>query len=242
MTQRQLHSGLNVLSAGMHAAAWLAKESNPLDYIKPEQWLHLVRIAERETFDLIFLSDEPGLNLSPDQTLRGPSWAALDPLVLLASLASVSAFVGLAGTVSTTYEEPYNIARRFASLDHVSRGRAAWNMVTALRPSLLTWMYNPTTQSIITDKRMDGMSQVDSDLLAIAAQLMPDGSDNLNSLLTALVYDVAAEKVRPQQGHGHISRKVANESRSRIRAVWFSLRHRAAVRLSANCLLETDQD
>jgi alkanesulfonate monooxygenase SsuD/methylene tetrahydromethanopterin reductase-like flavin-dependent oxidoreductase (luciferase family) len=63
MIQRQLHLGLNVLSAGMHPAAWLARESDPLGYIKPEQWLHLVQIAEKGTFDLIFLADEPGLNL-----------------------------------------------------------------------------------------------------------------------------------------------------------------------------------
>jgi FMN-dependent oxidoreductase (nitrilotriacetate monooxygenase family) len=132
MRQRQLHFGLNVLSAGMHPAAWLAKESDPLGYIKPEQWLRLVQVAEKGTLDAIFLADEPGLNLGPDGTLPGPSWAALDPLVLLSSLAPVSTYVGLAATVSTTYEEPYNVARRFASLDHVSRGRAAWNVVTTV--------------------------------------------------------------------------------------------------------------
>jgi len=132
MSRRQLHFGLNVLSAGMHPAAWLTKESDPLGYIKPEQWARLVRVAEEGTLDAIFLADEPGLNLGPDGTLPGPSWAALDPLVLLSSLASVSTRVGLAATVSTTYEEPYNVARRFASLDHVSRGRAAWNVVTTV--------------------------------------------------------------------------------------------------------------
>jgi FMN-dependent oxidoreductase (nitrilotriacetate monooxygenase family) len=129
---RQLHFGLNVLSAGMHPAAWLAEESDPLGYIKPEQWLRLVQVAEKGTLDAIFLADEPGLNLAPDGTLPGPSWAALDPLVLLSSLASISTYVGLAATVSTTYEEPYNVARRLASLDHVSRGSAAWNMVTTV--------------------------------------------------------------------------------------------------------------
>lgn len=130
---RQLHFGLNVLSAGMHPAAWLAEESDPLGYIKPEQWLRLVQVAEKGTLDAIFLADEPGLNLSADGTLPGPSWAALDPMVLLSNLAAISTYVGLAATVSTTYEEPYNVARRFASLDHVSRGRAAWNAVTILR-------------------------------------------------------------------------------------------------------------
>jgi len=61
MAHRQLHFGLNVLSAGMHPAAWLAKESDPLGYIKPEQWLRLVQIAQQGTFDAIFLADEPGL-------------------------------------------------------------------------------------------------------------------------------------------------------------------------------------
>lgn len=132
MSNRQLHFGLNVLSAGMHPAAWLAKESDPLGYIKPEQWSHLVEMAEKGTLDAIFLADEPGLAVNPDGTLPGPSWAALDPLVLLSSLASISKYVGLIGTVSTTYEEPYNVARRFASLDYVSHGRGAWNVVTTV--------------------------------------------------------------------------------------------------------------
>jgi len=103
-----------------------------MGHIKPEQWQQLVQVAEKGTLDAIFLADEPGINLGPDGTLAGPSWAALDPLVLLSSLASISTYVGLAATVSTTYEEPFNVARRFASLDHVSRGRAAWNMVTTV--------------------------------------------------------------------------------------------------------------
>jgi alkanesulfonate monooxygenase SsuD/methylene tetrahydromethanopterin reductase-like flavin-dependent oxidoreductase (luciferase family) len=91
-----------------------------------------VQVAEKGTLDAIFLADEPGLNLSADGTLPGPSWAALDPMVLLSNLAAISTYVGLAATVSTTYEEPYNVARRFASLDHLSRGRAAWNAVTTV--------------------------------------------------------------------------------------------------------------
>jgi alkanesulfonate monooxygenase SsuD/methylene tetrahydromethanopterin reductase-like flavin-dependent oxidoreductase (luciferase family) len=74
---------------------------DPLGYIKPEQWLRLVQVAEKGTLDAIFLADEPGLNLGPDGTLPGPPWAALDPLVLLSSLASISTYVGLAATVSS---------------------------------------------------------------------------------------------------------------------------------------------
>ncbi|PWB84153.1 MAG: LLM class flavin-dependent oxidoreductase [Methylocystaceae bacterium] len=136
MPSRQLHFGLNTLSAGMHPAAWLTPEADPIGYIKPEQWLRLAQIAEKGALDAIFLADEPGLNLSEDGTLPGPSFAALDPLILLSSLAAVTTHVGLAATITTTYEEPYNVARRVASLDHVSRGRAAWNVVTTVDASV----------------------------------------------------------------------------------------------------------
>jgi alkanesulfonate monooxygenase SsuD/methylene tetrahydromethanopterin reductase-like flavin-dependent oxidoreductase (luciferase family) len=78
-------------------------------------------LPSKGPFDAIFLADEPGLNLGPDGTLPGPPWAALDPLVLLSSLASISSYVGLAGTLSTTYEEPYNVARRFTSLANADK-------------------------------------------------------------------------------------------------------------------------
>jgi len=136
MPRRQLHLGLNTLSAGMHPGAWLMPEADPLGYIKRDQWLRLAQIAERGTLDAIFLADEPGINLGPDNALPGPFFAALDPIVLLSSLASVTTHLGLAATISTSYEEPYNVARRVASLDHVSGGRAAWNVVTTVDGSV----------------------------------------------------------------------------------------------------------
>jgi FMN-dependent oxidoreductase (nitrilotriacetate monooxygenase family) len=130
MPHRQLHFGLNTLSAGMHPAAWLMPEADPLGYIKTSQWLRLAKIAEKGKLDALFLADEPGVSLGPDGTLAGPFFAAIDPVVLLSSLAAVTTHLGLAATISTTYEEPFNVARRVASLDHVSHGRAAWNIVT----------------------------------------------------------------------------------------------------------------
>ncbi|MEK6421531.1 MAG: LLM class flavin-dependent oxidoreductase [Burkholderia gladioli] len=131
MTQqrRQLHFGLNVLSDGMHPAAWQAPDADPLGFVDPAQWAHLARVAERGTLDAIFLADIPHLTLGPDGTLPKPP-LALDPIVLLSTLASQTTHVGLVGTVSTSFDAPYHVARRFASLDHLSRGRAAWNVVT----------------------------------------------------------------------------------------------------------------
>ncbi|BBY17740.1 hypothetical protein MLIT_33320 [Mycolicibacterium litorale] len=81
----------------------------------------------------MFLADSPSLFQKPDEPLVAPP-LALDPIVLLSALASATTHLGLIGTVSTSFEEPYNVARRFASLDHLSGGRVAWNVVTSSDP------------------------------------------------------------------------------------------------------------
>lgn len=128
---RQLHLGFNVLSDGMHPAAWQAPEADPLGFAKLDQWLHLARVAERGTLDAIFLADLPGLSLNSEGILNGPP-LSLDPTVLLSAIASATGHIGLVATVSTSFEEPYNVARRIASLDQLSGGRAAWNVVTTV--------------------------------------------------------------------------------------------------------------
>ena len=132
-TRRQLHLGVNVLSDGMHPAAWQYPEADPNWFVDPAYWIQIARIAERGTLDALFLADSPSLFQQPDQPLVAPP-LALDPIVLLSTLASVTTHLGLIGTVSTSFEEPYNVARRFASLDHLSRGRVAWNVVTSSDP------------------------------------------------------------------------------------------------------------
>ena len=122
---RTLHLGLNVLSDGMHPAAWQAPYTDPLGFIRPAQWTHLARVAERGTLDAIFLADIPHLTLDASGSLGKPP-LALDPIVLLSTLAGQTTHIGLIGTVSTSFEAPYNVARRFSSLDHLSGGRAAW--------------------------------------------------------------------------------------------------------------------
>jgi len=122
---RQMHLGVFVLGTGNHIAGWrYPGATQSFEDIAVIQ--DIARIAEQGKFDLLFLGD----NLATDPGMH-PSFAAkFEPLTMLSALAATTTRVGLGGTASTSYTEPYNLARQFASLDHLSRGRAAWNAVT----------------------------------------------------------------------------------------------------------------
>ena len=124
--QRQLHFNAFLMSSGHHEAAWRLPESNPFANTDLGHWRELARIAERATFDSLFLADGPAVRADPEYR---PA-SALEPTILLTALAAATSHIGLIATASTTYNAPYNLARRFASLDHVSGGRAGWNIVT----------------------------------------------------------------------------------------------------------------
>lgn len=124
--QRQLALNAFLMSAGHHEAAWRANSQEPGDYLELDHWVELARTAERGLLDSIFFADVPFLPSGPD---RRPS-ESLDPTVQLAAIAAATSRIGLIGTASTTVEAPYNLARRFASLDRLSGGRAGWNVVT----------------------------------------------------------------------------------------------------------------
>ena len=126
MPQRQLHLNAFLMSSGHHEAAWRLPQSDPRADFRLDHWLGLARLAERGTFDSLFLADGPALWHEPTYRPAG----ALEPTILLTALAAVTERIGLIATASTTYNSPYNLARRFASLDHVSGGRAGWNIVT----------------------------------------------------------------------------------------------------------------
>jgi FMN-dependent oxidoreductase (nitrilotriacetate monooxygenase family) len=125
-TTRQLHFNAFLMSSGHHEAAWRLPGSDPFATFKLDYWRNLAKIAERATFDSVFLADGPALWHSAKHRPAG----ALEPTVLLTALAGATSHVGLIATASTTYNDPYNLARRFASVDHVSGGRAGWNIVT----------------------------------------------------------------------------------------------------------------
>jgi FMN-dependent oxidoreductase (nitrilotriacetate monooxygenase family) len=122
----RLHLNAFLMAIGHHEAAWRLPESDPFAATNIEHYKELARIAEQGKLDSLFLADSPMLwnNIG-----RRPS-GTLEPTVLLTVLASVTKHVGLIATASTTYNEPYNLARRFATLDIISGGRAGWNIVT----------------------------------------------------------------------------------------------------------------
>jgi len=123
---RQLHFNLFLHDTGHHEASWRLAESDPYANVSLAAHQQLTRIAEDAKFDSVFLADSPVLWGDPG---RRPS-GKLEPTLLLASLAVSTNRIGLIATASTSYNEPYNLARRFASLDHLSGGRAGWNIVT----------------------------------------------------------------------------------------------------------------
>jgi FMN-dependent oxidoreductase (nitrilotriacetate monooxygenase family) len=127
--KRQMHLGVFVLGTGNHSAGWryegAATSNNQLSVIQ-----EIARIAERGRFDLLFVSD--GLVMDPGDH---PSFLCrFEPTTLISVLSAATTHIGLGATVSTSFNEPYNVARIFASIDHISRGRAAWNVVTSSQP------------------------------------------------------------------------------------------------------------
>ncbi|MGO4328746.1 LLM class flavin-dependent oxidoreductase [Cupriavidus sp. 2TAF22] len=123
---RQLHLNINILHSGFVPSAWRLADSDPYAFADVRHYVRVAQIAEAGKLDAVFLADNAAI---VDQIHFRPV-TALEPTVLLASIAAATTHIGLIGTASTSYNEPYNIARRFATLDHVSGGRAGWNVVT----------------------------------------------------------------------------------------------------------------
>ncbi len=125
--QRQLHLNLFIHGRGHHEASWRHSASSPLPLTDIRYYVDLAQRAEAALFDSIFLADQ--LALGGDVAQAPRTW--LEPITVLAALATATSRIGLIATASTTYTEPYNLARQFASIDHISNGRAAWNVVTS---------------------------------------------------------------------------------------------------------------
>lgn len=125
--KRQLHLNLFINSRGHHEASWRHPKSSPLALSDVRYFQELARKAEAGHFDSIFLADQLAL---PDDVASAPrTW--LEPITALGALAVSTSRIGLIATASTTYTEPFNLARQFASLDHISGGRIGWNIVTS---------------------------------------------------------------------------------------------------------------
>jgi FMN-dependent oxidoreductase (nitrilotriacetate monooxygenase family) len=122
----QMSIGMNILGLGGHQAAWRIGEVSPTAYLDVDYYTNIARISERGTLDAIFLADGPALQ----ESVAGNPAGRLEPTLLLTAIALATTHIGVIATCSTTYNDPFNLARRLASLDHISGGRAAWNAVT----------------------------------------------------------------------------------------------------------------
>jgi len=130
--RRYLNLNVYLRNSGYHEAAWRVSPADPAGVLEPRHYINLAKTAERGILDSIFLPDSPGVAEFRSEFLPG---AGLDPLQLLSSVATATEQVGLIATASTTYSFPWDVARRLATLDFLSRGRAGWNIVTTVEPA-----------------------------------------------------------------------------------------------------------
>ena len=127
---RQLKLGAFLMATGHHVAAWRHPDVPANAGLDFAHYKHLARVAEAAKFDALFLADSIAAATGEvaSQMARSDHF---EPLTLLSALSAVTEHIGLIATATTSYNEPYHVARKFASLDHLSGGRAGWNLVTA---------------------------------------------------------------------------------------------------------------
>ncbi|HVG51004.1 MAG TPA: LLM class flavin-dependent oxidoreductase [Xanthobacteraceae bacterium] len=130
----QVKLGAFLHPTGHHIAAWRYPDSYAAASVDFNHYAELARTVERGKFDLLFLADSPAMRNWPlERTSRVATYVAgFEPITLLSALSAVTRHIGLVATATTTYNEPFHVARKFASLDHISGGRAGWNLVTSV--------------------------------------------------------------------------------------------------------------
>jgi N-acetyl-S-(2-succino)cysteine monooxygenase len=133
MSKKQMVIGALIHANGSHAASWLMDEARSHASTDIDYYREMAQLAERGKFDFFFIADTPAARTENLKVWsRSPLFMnVLEPITLLAAIAGATSRIGLGATASTSFFEPYNLARQFASLDHISHGRAAWNVVTS---------------------------------------------------------------------------------------------------------------
>jgi alkanesulfonate monooxygenase len=132
--KRQIRLGVSMVGMGYHLAAWRHPDASAGGNMELQHFVKTTQVAERGLLDMAFLADGVGIRFNdrpPGALSHTCKNVQFEPLTLLSALAMVTERVGLVATASTTYNEPYHVARKFASLDHISGGRAGWNVVTS---------------------------------------------------------------------------------------------------------------
>lgn len=131
----QMKLGLSMLGYGYHQTGWLHPESPKGAATDLKHYLDMTLTAQRGLFDMVFLADYVAFPMVdiPKGALGRRDKDALDPLTILAALSPLTSNIGLVATASTTFSQPYHVARSFASIDQISGGRAGWNVVTSFQ-------------------------------------------------------------------------------------------------------------
>ncbi len=133
--KRRMHLNAFMRPVSIHTGAWRYPGAWPDANFNLPRMVELIQHLERGRFDAFFMADHMAVLNMPFKSLRrSHTVTSFEPFTLLSALSMVTKHIGLAATASTTYDAPYHIARRFASLDHLSNGRAAWNIVTTSNP------------------------------------------------------------------------------------------------------------
>ncbi|HPX89304.1 MAG TPA: LLM class flavin-dependent oxidoreductase [Methylophilaceae bacterium] len=129
---RKIRLGAFLPGGGQHLAAWRHPESKADGAVSIEYYTELAKTAERGLFDAYFLADGLAANFGGNVSVGvSDKGAGFEPVTLFSAISAVTKNIGFIATASTTYETPYQLARKFASLDHISHGRAGWNLVTS---------------------------------------------------------------------------------------------------------------
>ena len=131
--KRLMRLGAFVHETGQHVAAWRHPQAHMQSGTNFAEMVETAQLAERGKFDLLFLADSAAVNLSGSADARGRMGKVVkfEPMTILSALAAVTKNLGLVATSTTTFNEPYTLARQFASLDQISGGRSGWNLVTS---------------------------------------------------------------------------------------------------------------
>lgn len=149
---RSLKLGLFIQETGHHVAGWRHDGASTDDAVAFARYHHLARRAEEARLHFVFLADTIAVRERDPEVLgRTARGAFLEPLTLLSALAVTTSRIGLIATASSTYNEPYTLARQLASIDHLSQGRAGWNLVTT-NSDFESWNFNRAANPLHQDR------------------------------------------------------------------------------------------
>src|SRR5438105_2156115 len=192
--KRLMRLGVSAIGMGYHIAAWRHPDASAGGNMELAHFIRTAQVAERGLFDMFFLADGVGIRMydePPGALSRSSKNVQFEPLTLLSALAMVTSRIGLIATASTTWNEPYHIARKFASLDHISGGRAGWNVVTSVTAQEARAYYADVKGRMAKYGRRPDSLKIMPGLMAIPGRTRQEAHDR---------YEVLQELIHPIVG------------------------------------------